>query len=202
MEMVMKNYDNIKTLLLIASAFDFSDQLEFGPLKDDCVCSVDTTDVIGDHFTPDYYELAVGIRCNDLFYWGTSDIQLITDNDITTVIQACSDILEVGSCEPNRSRTNFRHEAHRWADNLIACRIRKMRPQGAMYEWIPPEIAVLFDQCGPEREKPGFMGNTARREFKENPDNQNYGLEQYKHYRSKYGPWAKTKKLFKKLIGK
>ena len=53
--------------------------------------------------------------------------------------------------------------------SLFACRMRKMRPQGACYKNIRPEVVALFDACGPDREidKVNPLGNTKRREYKE-----------------------------------
>jgi len=36
---------------------------------------------------------------------------------------------------------------------LYCARKRKMRPQGAMYEYLNKENWPLFDECGPVREK-------------------------------------------------
>jgi hypothetical protein len=75
------------------------------------------------------------VKCNDFFWWGTSDGEQINYDDILSVIRAYKDV---------GAETTF--------GGLLWCaRKRKMRPQGAFYKHISKEIRPLFDGCGPER---------------------------------------------------
>lgn len=87
--------------------------------------------------------------CNDVFWWGTADLEEITESNVHVLEQAISDIRDVG------------HRYDHLGPGLFASRIRKMRPQGAWYRSMrkPPSIGVgleqvlaLFDASGPERE--------------------------------------------------
>lgn len=80
------------------------------------------------------------LNTNDLFVWGSADAEAITEDNFELLkksVQECVAIDpvlgEINGCE------------------LFACRMNKMRPQGAAY----PEnknLWPLFDACGPERE--------------------------------------------------
>jgi len=79
------------------------------------------------------------IIANDLFEWGCGDCEDITEDNFSVFKQAVKDCEEISwalggyGCE------------------LFACRVRKMRPQGAAYPK-EQELWSLFDACGPKRE--------------------------------------------------
>ena len=74
-------------------------------------------------------------NCNDLFYWAVADAEHITEETLQDFNKAIDD------CAGNK-------DLGAW---LYCSRIRKMRPQGAAYSYIPEELWPLFDACGPER---------------------------------------------------
>lgn len=79
-------------------------------------------------------ELEFYVNCNDLFFWGCSDLEDIsTDEDL--------DLLEKSFID-----------APIYGAYLYCARRRKMRPQGAIYKSIPEEEVKFFDECGPRRE--------------------------------------------------
>ena len=77
--------------------------------------------------------LNFSIVCNDTFWWGTADAESITPETLEVLEQAFEDGGDHGTI-------------------LYCSRIRKMRPQGAVYKYLHKEIWPLFDACGPERE--------------------------------------------------
>lgn len=76
------------------------------------------------------------INCNDVFFWGCADDEDINDETLPLYHKALDD------CSQN----------HGTAAMLYCARIRKERPQGAIYSCIPKEFWSLFDACGPEKE--------------------------------------------------
>lgn len=76
------------------------------------------------------------INCNDWFAWGCADAEEITPDNLE-VLSACMRDMPV----------DHEHMAYL----LFCCRVRKMRPQGACYRSIHPDIRHLFDACGPAR---------------------------------------------------
>lgn len=78
-------------------------------------------------------DLEFFINCNDLFFWGCADLEPILDSDLE-FLEACW------------------KETELFGSELYCARKRKLRPQGAYYKHMTPEIAKLFDACGPERE--------------------------------------------------
>lgn len=94
------------------------------------------------------------VNCNDLFAWGCSDCEEITEENFPMLEQAFKDCCEaIGKHSFNYS-------------DLWIARVRKMRPQGAAYP-DDEKLWPLFDACGPER--PTGMGNPYRnrREYME-----------------------------------
>ncbi|MEO6131889.1 MAG: hypothetical protein ABIQ02_08565 [Saprospiraceae bacterium] len=88
--------------------------------------------------------------CNDVFYWGTADLEEILPEDVELLRECWYDLKKIG-------------EAYMLA-TLFSARKRKMRPQypmGRIYDrenkcytgdmW-KPELRALFDACGPERD--------------------------------------------------
>jgi hypothetical protein len=77
----------------------------------------------------------VFLNCNDAFYWGCSDCEVITAADIPEFERAHRDSKEYEGTL------------------LFIARKRGERPQGAVYSRIHPDEWALFDACGPPREK-------------------------------------------------
>ncbi len=74
---------------------------------------------------------------NDIFWWGTADLELITPEDLPAMRQAIADVRDINIYE--------------WS-NLWAARKRKMRPQQPAYP-TDKKLRELFDACGPERKE-------------------------------------------------
>lgn len=85
-------------------------------------------------------DLSFFVNCNDAFAWACSDCEPITEDRIPLLKKALED------CESD-------------SDGMLlyVARLRKMRPQGAMYKYIDKKFWPLFDACGPARE--GGFGN-------------------------------------------
>lgn len=79
------------------------------------------------------------VLCNDLFEWGTADVEPIRIEDLPLLEQTAEDV------RPLVPMLNC-------VGDLFAARKRQMRPQGASYKYIPEVLWPLFDACGPERE--------------------------------------------------
>lgn len=80
------------------------------------------------------------INCSDMFYWATADCEEILPGDIPSFIETIEDTLALSD-----------EYAYCHAPELWVSRKRGMRPQGAYYKHFTPELARLFDACGPER---------------------------------------------------
>lgn len=78
-------------------------------------------------------ELSFHILCNDVFWWGTSDAEEVTENDLSDLEQALKDGGFVNG------------------PLLYCARRREMRPQGAYYKHLEKGSWHLFDECGPSR---------------------------------------------------
>jgi hypothetical protein len=73
-------------------------------------------------------------NCNDVFFWGASDGEVIESNeDLELLIKCCEDY------EDN-------------AIDLYCARKRKLRPQNVLYKHYDKDKWYLFDECGEERE--------------------------------------------------
>jgi len=73
------------------------------------------------------------VNCNDVFWWGCADAEDLTLESLPVLVQAFEDAGDDGLV-------------------LYCARMRKMRPQGAMYKHIGKDHWALFDACGPIRE--------------------------------------------------
>lgn len=93
--------------------------------------------------------LSFFVTCNDAFWWATGDNERITPENIGVLEQAFADLEKV------RARSH--------APLLFCARVRGMRPQGAMYKYIPDAAWPLFDAAGPARDQKE-PGNTPRPE--------------------------------------
>lgn len=85
--------------------------------------------------------LSMHVQCSDVFFWGSSDSEEITGENV--------DLLEetFAECEVVFGR----YQADE-AGVLFVARVRGERPQGAYYANLGDAWTVLFDACGPERE--------------------------------------------------
>lgn len=100
--------------------------------------------------------LKLYVNCNDVFAWATADCEEITAENLPLLEQAYNDC--------NNIKNTYSHNAKA----LFCARVRKQRPQGAMYEYLKPELAALFDACGPDPVKSDDpFGYTTRRPYKE-----------------------------------
>jgi len=88
----------------------------------------------------EYAPVSFFINCSDIFFWACADDEELTPDNLEVFKQSYAD-------------TENLHESGKiYADILFCARMRKMRPQGAYYNFIPNELWPLFDACGPERE--------------------------------------------------
>ena len=78
-------------------------------------------------------KLNFAVMCSDTFWWGTADDEAITAETFPVLEQSFVDGGDHGA-------------------TLYCARMRKLRPQGAVYKYFPDKIWPLFDACGPERE--------------------------------------------------
>ena len=123
--------DNFELFLRVAKVFNGFD----GPGPDQLWWRTDE----------EYAPLSVFADCNDVFVWACADNEEITAENIDILEQSLKDLQAVANAGHNST-------CEIWAGVLFACRIRKMRPQGAFYKLIDKEAWSLFDSCGPERE--------------------------------------------------
>lgn len=82
------------------------------------------------------------INCNDQFCWGCADAEPLTEENFPLLEQAFKDCMEATGSNDVTSD----------AFVLFVARLRKTRPQGAMYHYLEKELWPLFDAAGPERE--------------------------------------------------
>ena len=86
-----------------------------------------------------YAPITIFVSCNDLFWWGTADLEKLTIENLPILKQAIEDAKKV---DPVLGVLR--------GCNLFCCRVRGMRPQQPAYpkdeKW-----RALFDACGPYR---------------------------------------------------
>lgn len=99
------------------------------------------------------------VDCRDLFYWETADAVCLTPENLPALKQAVTDVRAALGL-PMRRRLDMGKDDYRdWfyaggvGANLFCARERKMRPWRGGYERIPPKARLLFDACGPERDR-------------------------------------------------
>ena len=78
-------------------------------------------------------QLEFEVLCNDVFWWATSDCVPVTESSFKLLKECVA-------------------EAEIYGPLLYCSKIKKVRPQGAMYNSIPREYWDLFDGCGPIRQ--------------------------------------------------
>lgn len=85
----------------------------------------------------EYAPVTFFAQANDVFWWGTADVEKIEPGDLPLLEQVVADLAGIGHQE--------------YLAELYAAGKRRMRPQGAYYRNLPPAVSSLFDACGPER---------------------------------------------------
>ena len=101
------------------------------------VADLDMTGDVSWRCDGEYAPITFWVNCNDLFFWGSSDCETLTIENLPILEQAFADCKAVDL---------------EWAADMLFCaRVRKERPQGAAYPK-DPKTWPLFDACGPERE--------------------------------------------------
>jgi hypothetical protein len=83
------------------------------------------------------------IGCNDLFFWGCSDAEEITEENFHLLEESFWDLKKIDPGMGYHTILLF--------SELFCARSRKMRPQGAAYPK-DEKFFDLFHACGPERE--------------------------------------------------
>ena len=106
------------------------------------IFSLSHADSYGDLFwRVDDGKILLYANVSDVFFWGGSDAEEITQEKLPELERAYDDLKAV--------------EAEEFTAELYAARIRRMRPQGAAYPSDTHEswrrVAGLYDACGPER---------------------------------------------------
>jgi len=100
------------------------------------VFAFDKTEMVWWRTDEEYAPVTFFVNCNDLFFWGCSDCEPITAENIELLERTAAEI----------------HDDHKqFMGELFVARWRKMRPQGACYKSWPDHIKELFNACGPER---------------------------------------------------
>lgn len=77
--------------------------------------------------------------CNDLFWWATADCEPITPANVELLEQAWAALKGL--------------DQDYYVGDLFAAMSRQMRPQQPCYERMNEHVKVLFDACGPVRDR-------------------------------------------------
>lgn len=89
-----------------------------------------------------YAPVTFWIRCNDLFFRATADLEELTVDNLPVFEKAFADV----------SRDDASLDILDACD-LFCCRMRKMRPRSGYLKCTTNEkLKTLFDDCGPERD--------------------------------------------------
>lgn len=97
----------------------------------------------------EYAPVSFFVQHNDFFVWASGDSTVLTPENIDVLEQAIKDVDAVlKEAHPDRS---YQYPLD-YACKLFACRVNKMRPQGAYYTYIDKALWPLFNDAGPERE--------------------------------------------------
>lgn len=113
----------------------------------------DDADSHGDLFWHvDGEDLHLFALCNDTFWWATADAEEITPDNLDVLEQTLRDVqaLEAAREGPVTPTTCLPEV---YLPDLFAARARGMRPQQPFYKRLSPELAALFDACGPVRDR-------------------------------------------------
>lgn len=99
------------------------------------------------------------VMCSDVFAWGTADAEEIeTIEDLLLLRDAKAECDALAARMKKDGDSGWASVQEYWP-TLWAARKRAMRPQGALYKYLPEQMWGLFDAVGPER-RVGF-GNPA-----------------------------------------
>lgn len=100
----------------------------------------------------EYAPITLFVNCNDMFFWACSDCEKLTPENLHILEQAVKDVKAVTGDSEH-------------ADLLFCCRVRKMQPQGAVFDekYLPKRLWSLFAAAGEHR--PADLGNPT--EYKE-----------------------------------
>ena len=90
----------------------------------------------------------VAVNCNDLFFWGCSDLEVVTPETLPFLEKAIKDCKDI---DDNNDPKVLGADPELIGMDLYCCRQRGMRPQGACYPK-HKEYWPLIDACGEERE--------------------------------------------------
>lgn len=88
----------------------------------------------------EYSPITFWVNSNDVLAWGCSDGEEVNEETLPVLKKAVKDCKAI---DPMR--------AAMVGCDLFACRMNKLRPQGAAYP-ANRDLWPLFDACGPERE--------------------------------------------------
>ncbi len=88
---------------------------------------------------------------DELFFKSTHGAQELTPSNIDLFEQTIRDLTMV-SVSNYLSGSSERDTTMHCVANLFCARVRQLRPQGAMYRFLPSATWALFDACGPVRE--------------------------------------------------
>lgn len=88
----------------------------------------------------EYAPVTFFARVDDVFAWGTADLERVDDNDVAALRQARADAV-VADAERGED----------WWVELWAARKRRWRPQAAVLRAVGDDLRPLFEACGPER---------------------------------------------------
>lgn len=108
----------------------------FGGVRDDLA----ETDDLWWRTDGEYAPVTFFVKCSDVFEWGCADLEQITPENIHVLEQAtkdCEGAMKFGAV---------------YAGILFCCRVRGMRPQGAIYDHYDKGMWHLLDAAGPPRE--------------------------------------------------
>ncbi|MEM6610208.1 MAG: hypothetical protein AAF689_16715 [Pseudomonadota bacterium] len=83
--------------------------------------------------TPKDGDPTLYVLCNDLFLWACADMEELDILDLPGLCAALAESPENGEL-------------------LWVCRKRRMRPQGAYYNYFSDQEVALLNACGPVRE--------------------------------------------------
>lgn len=98
-------------------------------------------------------ELHLLATCNDLFWWATADCEEITPENLPVLEQTLADLQALPDREIVDGTAAVKPDFPLlYLSELFAARSRKTRPQQPCYKTMSPEIAALFNACGPERD--------------------------------------------------
>lgn len=102
----------------------------------------------------EYAPVTFLVNCNDEFYWGCADCEEVTPRNIGILEQSIADCKEATKGKSFGAGTCSERGSTVYAPMLFCARVRKMRPQGAVYPGGDDHAGVrlLLDACGPPRD--------------------------------------------------